>query len=179
MDAELGDAWTGGDALTVGYRMTRYSRRAQPSPLSNGMYLNVEIALRLTREPRRVGTPVPTRRPSRRAGRSSPSGPLRIETRRATFTHQTGADNDDPSPVFTYHYERDSRSGYPSCHLHMHAEPEHYQPAAGNSRRKSFSRLHLPTRRLTLEQIVRHVIQEHGVESLGADWREVLRRGEL
>ena len=88
------------------------------------MYLNVQVALQVIRSP------------------------LRLEMTDATFTYQAGGSLDDPRPVFEYHYQRDSRSGYPRCHMHVHATPRHY------TAEKPFSRLHLPTRRLTLEQIV-------------------------
>lgn len=148
--AELGDVWLGGDTdiLIVGHRTKRSSRRGQPVLLSNGMYLNVQIALQVIRNP------------------------LRLETTDATFTYQAGADLDNPRPVFEYHYQRDSRSGYPRCHLHVHATPHHYPGE------KPFARLHLPTRRLTLEQIVWHLIREHGVQPRRPDWHDILWRHE-
>ena len=100
------------------------SYRGQPVRLNNGMFLNIEIALQISRASQR------------------------LETTAATFTYQAGADNDNPCPVFTYHYDQHSRSRYPRCHMHVHAAPQHY---VGE---RSFSRLHLPTRRLTVEQIV-------------------------
>lgn len=134
--------------LVVGYRVARPPYLGRPVPLSNGMYLNVQMALQVTRNP------------------------TRLETTAATFTYQAGADLDDPRPVFEYHYERNSQSGYPRCHLHVHAAP------AGYALGKPFPRLHLPTRRITLEQVVWHLIQEHGVEPRRPDWHEVLWRNE-
>ena len=147
---ELGDVWLGGDTdvLIIGNRATRSSRRGQPAPLSNGMFLNVQIALRVIRSP------------------------LRLETTDATFTDQAGADLDDPRPVFEFHYQREAPAGYPRCHLHVHAAPRHYPG------QKPFARLHLPTRRITLEQVVWHLIQEHGVQPRRPDWRHVLWRHE-
>ena len=124
------------------------SYRGQPVRLNNGMFLNIEIALQINRTSQR------------------------LETTAATFTYQAGADNDDPRPVFAYHYDQHSRSGYPRCHMHVHAAPRHY---AGE---RSFSRPHLPTRRLTVEQIVWHLIQEHGVQPGRPDWHQVLWRHE-
>ncbi len=141
----LGDVWAGADTLIVGHRMApRPPYLGHPTLLSNGMYLNVQIALQVIQKP------------------------VRLETTRATFTYQAGADRDDPRPIFEYHYDRDSRTGYPICHLHVYAAPQHYTPE------RPFSRLHLPTRRLTLEQIVWHLIQEHGVEPRRPNWRKVL-----
>ena len=90
----------------------------------------------------------------------------------ATFTYQAGGDLDDPRPVFEYHYQGDSQSGYPRCHLHVHATPQHH------TGEKPFSRLNLPTRRITLEQIVWHLIQEHGIQPRHDDWHQVLWRHE-
>ena len=146
--SELGDVWTRPDRLIVGHCMAPPSYRSRPVPLSNGMYLNVQMALRV------VGYP------------------LRLETTDATFAYQAGSDLDDPRPVFEYHYERDSQSGYPRCHLHVFAAPAHYPLE------RPFPRLHLPTRRITLEQIVWHLIREHGVQPRRDDWHEVLWRHE-
>ena len=142
--------WLGGDTdvVLVGHRATRASRRGQPAPLSNGMYLNVQMAVQVVRNP------------------------LRLETTDATYAYQAGRDLDDPRPVFEYHYERDSQSGYPRCHLHVFASPAHYPLE------RPFPRLHLPTRRITLEQIVWHLIQEHGVQPRRDDWHDILWRHE-
>ncbi len=144
----LGAEWPGADRLIVGHRISPPSYRGQPVRLNNGMFLNIEIALQINRASQR------------------------LETTAATFTYQAGADNDSPCPVFTYHYDQHSRARYPRCHMHVHAAPQHY---VGE---RSFSRLHLPTRRLTVEQIVWHLIQEHGVQPRRADWHQVLWRHE-
>ena len=102
MPSELGDVWTRPDRLIVGHRMAPPSYRSQPVPLTNGMYLNVQIALQVIHNP------------------------VRLETTTATFSYQAAPDLDDPRPVFDYHYERDSQSGYPRSHLHVHATPQHY-----------------------------------------------------
>ena len=74
--AELGDVWLRGDTdvLIVGHRATRSSRRGQPAPLGNGMFLNVQLALQVMRSP------------------------LRLEMTDSTFTYQAGSDRDDPLP---------------------------------------------------------------------------------
>ena len=144
----LGAEWFGADRLIVGHRIAWPSYRGQPVRLSNGMYLNVEIALRVNRSSKR------------------------LETTAATFTYQAGTDNDDPCTVFAYHFDQNSRSGYPRCHLHVHATPQHYPSE------KAFPRLHLPTRRITLEQIVWHLIHEHGVHPRRDDWHDILWRHE-
>ena len=144
--------WSPRDVLIVGHRVTPPLYRGHPVRLSNGMYLNVEMTLRVNRE-------------------SDPAAAW-LETTRATYTYQASDDLDDPKPLFAYEYNRDPSFPYPRCHLHVHAAPEHY---AGS---KLFPRLHLPTRRITLEQIVWHLLQEHGVQPLRDDWHEVLWRNE-
>ncbi|MDE2990404.1 MAG: hypothetical protein OXU21_04965 [Chloroflexota bacterium] len=120
--------------------------------LSNSMYLNVEMTLRINRE--------------------SAKGPVLLETTRANYAYlQPCGDPGDLEPLFVYQYNRRTPFPYPRCHLHVHARPQHYRGA-------SFSRLHLPTRRITLEQVVWHLIQEHGVEPRRDDWHEVLWRHE-
>ena len=114
------------------------------------MFLNVELTLRVDDRPE-----------------------PRLETTRATYTYQAGRGLDESRPVFSYQYDRNSASPYPRCHLHVHAErPEHHAGA------KAFPRLHLPTRRISLEQVVWHLIQEHGVQPRRSDWHEVLWRHE-
>ena len=71
--SELGDVWTRPDRLIVGHRMAPPSYRGQPVPLSNGMYLNVQIALQVIRNP------------------------IRLAVTDATFTYQAGVDGRSPS----------------------------------------------------------------------------------
>ena len=123
--------WLGEDALVVGHQVTPSSRRGRPARLSNGMYLNVQMTLQIDRK----STDPPHRR---------------LETSRATYTYQAGEDLDEPRPVFSYQFDRSASSPHPRCHLHVYAAPEHYQGS-------SFRRLHLPTRRITLEQVVWHL----------------------
>ncbi len=113
------------------------------------MFLNVELTLR----PRETD-------------------PLHLTTTRASFTYQAGHDPDNPRPLFAYQYDRNAPFPYPRCHLHVFAAPDDY------AQERPFSRLHLPTRRITLEQIVWHLIQEHHVEPRRDDWRHVLWRHE-
>ena len=148
-DAELADAWPGNDALIVGHGVTPTSRRGRPVQLSNGMYLNVELTLR-----------------------ARDTAPRHLVTDRASYTYQAGHGVDDPRPLFAYQYDRNAAFPYPRCHLHVFAAPDDY------AQERPFSRLHLPTRRITLEQIVWHLIQEHDVEPRRDDWRQVLWRHE-
>ena len=141
--------WLGNDVLIVGHGVTPSSRRGQPVLLSNGMYLNVELTLRAYRRP------VP-----------------RLETVRATYSYQAGNKPDDRRPVFSYQFDRETPLPYPRSHLHVYASP------TGYAQDRAFHRLHLPTRRITLEQIVWHLIHEHGVQPRRPDWHQILWRHE-
>ena len=147
--AELGHVWPARDVLVVGHRVSHTSQHGWPVPLGNGMYLNVEMTLRVERRP------VP-----------------RLETTRASYTYQAGHHLDDPRPLFAYQYDRNAPAPYPRCHLHVFAAPDHYPLE------RPFPRLHLPTRRITLEQIVWHLIREHGIQPRRDDWHDVLWRHE-
>ncbi len=148
-NAELGHAWLAGDVLVIGHRVSHIAQHGWPVPLGNGMYLNVELTLAAD------DTTAP-----------------RLATTRASYTYQAGEGLDDPRPLFTYQYDRNAPFPYPRCHLHVFAAPNDYV------QERPFSRLHLPTRRITLEQIVWHLIQEHNVEPRRDDWRQVLWRHE-
>ena len=150
--ADLGDAWLDSDQLIVGHRVTRYPHVGNPALLTNGMYLNVQMTLRVHHGPN--------------------AGPPRLQTLRSAFRYQAGHDVDDPRPLFVYEYNRSAPPRYPRCHLHVFAAPDHY------TLERPFPRLHLPTRRITLEQIVWHLIHEHGVQPRRPDWHHVLWRHE-
>ena len=152
MAADLDDAWLGSDQLIVGHRVARYPHVGQPALLSNGMYLNVQMTLRVEHGPN-AGSP-------------------RIQTLRAAYRYQAGHALDDPRPLFVYEYNRSAPTRYPRTHLHVFGAPRHY------TGEKPFPRLHLPTRRITLEQIVWHLIHEHGVHPRRPDWRQTLWRHE-
>ena len=138
--------------LIVGHGVSRSSRRGRPARLSNGMYLNVQMTLRVNRSPN--------------------AGPPRLQTLRSAYRYQAGHDLDDPKPVFVYEYIRGAPPSYPRCHLHLFATPDHYPLE------RPFPRLHLPTRRITLEQVVWHLIHEHNVQPRRPDWHQVLWRHE-
>ena len=149
---DLGHAWLGADELVVGHQVARFPYIGRPVRLSNGMYLNVQMTLRVIRTP-------------------GPGAP-RLETLRSAYRYQAGHDLDDPKPMFVYEYSRNAPQAYPRCHLHVFAAPDHYPLE------RPFPRLHLPTRRITLEQIVWHLIREHGVQPRRDDWHDVLWRHE-
>lgn len=84
---------------------------------------------------------------------------------------------DDLDWVFRYEYEvepLDPGANYPAGHLHVNAEPRNYTRI---ETLKDFPKLHLPTRRVSLEEITWHLINEHTLDVDSADkgkWFELL-----
>ena len=65
--------WLVGNVLVVGHRVSESSQHGWPVRLSNGMYLNVEMTSRVNRQ-------------------SAEPPHVRLETTRATYSYQAGAD---------------------------------------------------------------------------------------
>lgn len=82
--------------------------------------------------------------------------------------------DDDDSWIFRYEYQREpgDKYPYPLAHLHLNAVPEGYPGP------KPFPRLHMPTGRVTIEAVVRHLLDEHAVPALSPNWREMLSAAE-
>lgn len=81
---------------------------------------------------------------------------------------------DDDSWIFRYEYQREpgEKYPYPLAHLHLNANPDGYPGP------KPFPRLHLPTGRVTIEMIARHLLDEHVVPAISPDWQEELKAAE-
>ena len=109
-----------------------------PVPLGNGHFLGIRIRVRLSR---RAAT-----------------------TEAASISYWSSDELMDENWIFRYDYEgAEAEAGgyqYPVAHLHINATPRSYRGA------KPFPRLHFPTRRLSLEEIIRHLIVEHDVPTL-------------
>jgi hypothetical protein len=109
-----------------------------PVPLGNGHFLGIRIRLRLSK------------------------GAAMTEA--ASISYWSSGELVDESWIFRYDYERaEAEAGgyqYPVAHLHVNATPPSYRGS------KPFPRLHFPTRRLSLEEIIRHLIVEHDVPTL-------------
>ena len=85
------------------------------------------------------------------------------------YTYQESEDPD--SWIFRYEYKREPLPDYryPKAHLHINAEPDAYPGS------KPFPRLHIPTGRVTIEQIVRHLLDEHAMPCISPNhWQDVL-----
>lgn len=88
-----------------------------------------------------------------------------VTTLATSISYRRSADPRCEDWIFRYEYGREIASvggyPYPVSHLHVNAEPSYYRGT------KPFPDLHLPTRRLSLEEIIQHLIVEHDVPTLG------------
>ncbi|MBI4491995.1 MAG: hypothetical protein HY690_04310 [Chloroflexi bacterium] len=71
---------------------------------------------------------------------------------------------DEQAWIFRYEYERKVQPGYPYSPAHLHINVEGLSAQVGS---KTFKKLHFPTGRVSLEQVLTHLIIEFGVEVLG------------
>jgi len=76
----------------------------------------------------------------------------------------------DHQEILSYHWHPDTPNSVGFPHMHLGA-------GTGMARRELF-RAHLPTGRITLEDMVRLTIIEFGVQPYRDDWREVLAANE-
>ncbi|MGH3545436.1 MAG: hypothetical protein ACRDPW_05880 [Mycobacteriales bacterium] len=94
-------------------------------------------------------------------------GPYKVSTRGYLYSIQSA----DGAEVLSYHWHPFGNSAVTRPHLHMGAvalAPE------GLITKKA----HLPTARISLEQVLRWCITELGVSALREDWERVLNDGE-
>jgi hypothetical protein len=85
------------------------------------------------------------------------------------------ADESEHSWIFRYEYQREPvlPYRYPRSHIHINATPATYRGA------KAFPELHLPAgTRVTIESVLRHLIEEHDVPPLSPAWSQTLDRTE-
>lgn len=139
------------DAALIAIGVTRKNLIGEAARLTNGMFLKVRLELQVLED--------------------------RLPTMRASFIYQPSEAANESNWVFRFEYVRKpqldpQKLPYPRSHVHINCHPQGY------GGQKSFPDLHLPTRRVTLEQVVWHLIQEHEVKPLRKDWQEVLRRNE-
>ncbi len=134
--------------------------KIEPIELKNGGFLKFEHMVRVLDSPG----------PERRLNKTTMLG----------YSYQYSTTSpDDPDWVFRYEYEvepLDPKARYPAGHLHVNATPGNY---ARIETVKDFPSLHLPTRRLSFEEIVWHLANEHtpGVSSPDKEgWFEFLNR---
>lgn len=79
--------------------------------------------------------------------------------------------DDDEKHVFRWEYIREPPERYiPQSHLHLYGN---------NSNIGRLERVHFPTRRLSVEQIIAHLIIEYNVPPRAQKWFEILAKGHL
>lgn len=134
--------------------------KIEPIELKNGGFLKLRYVVRVLDEP------------------GTDRGLHKMTTLSYSYQYSTTSP-DDPDWVFRYEYETqplDPKARYPAGHLHVNATPGNY---ARVETIKDFPSLHLPTRRLTFEEIVWHLANEHtpGVNSPDKEgWFEFLNK---
>jgi hypothetical protein len=72
--------------------------------------------------------------------------------------------DDEDRWIFRYDYSLNPEENVPHAHLHVNAEK-------GD---EPLRHIHFPTGRLSIEQIIAHLICEHGIESKRTDWLDFL-----
>jgi hypothetical protein len=102
-----------------------------------------------------------------------------------TAAYLYALDDEHGRELFAYHWHPDvagqEQVSYPHLHIGHGAVDVALLDAAQHSRqhnalRAEFHRLHLPTRRIALEDVIRVTIEQFQVEPARADWSRVLQR---
>jgi hypothetical protein len=99
----------------------------------------------------------------------------RVKVQSSSYQYQT--DKAGTDWLFRFDYERNPRNQYPGAHLQINAEP----CAAGwLPSKKRLGRVHFPTRRTSLEAVLRLLIEDFGVRASRREnvWRAVLAASE-
>jgi hypothetical protein len=91
-----------------------------------------------------------------------PRGPYKC----STTSYVYALDDDQSKEVISYQWHPSGRSHVTWPHLHL--------GAGAHVERHDLSAAHLPTGRISIEEMLRLAIDELGVEPLRADWRDVM-----
>ena len=84
-------------------------------------------------------------------------GPWKV----STSAYYYGIKDGEGREILAYHWHPGIGSTYP--HLHFHS---------GTG--KLLTKAHIPTRRISLEEVLRFTIEELGVKPLRSNWKEIL-----
>lgn len=95
-----------------------------------------------------------------------------LTTREYRYVYQSSESPNDWIFRFEYEREPEGDNPYPRAHIHLNACPTTYSGA------KEFDKLHLPTGRVTLEDILRHLVIEHAVQPVSPNWEQKLKQTE-
>jgi hypothetical protein len=82
-------------------------------------------------------------------------GQFWLTTLRSVYSWQVT--DDDASWLVRWEYDRDGAGPYPSSHIHVNAEPVDYEGE------KYFPKLHLPSGRVAIEDVLEFLVTEQGV----------------
>jgi hypothetical protein len=137
---------------------TLAGRQLQPVRLTDGRYLRVIVSLFLDDSDR----------------------PAKLKVKEASFQYQTSPDFADSvtGEIFRYDYARmPGKNPHPTAHLNIHAaltEPD-CLPAS-----KPLARVHFPTARVSLEAVIRCLVEQFDVptNSKAPVWRALLTESE-
>jgi hypothetical protein len=91
-----------------------------------------------------------------------------------SYSYSYQATEDENSWTLRYDYVREPPPGYryPRFHVHVSASPTSYRGP------RSFPDLHLPTGRVTIEELLRHLVREHAIGPISGAWETTLREAE-
>lgn len=92
----------------------------------------------------------------------------------AAYRYVLQADVTHESWLARWEYLRERPSGYPYALGHVHVRADFAQPLRAGPADKALSRMHLPTARVALELVLRHVIAEWGVQAKTDAWSQIL-----
>ncbi|HXG35455.1 MAG TPA: hypothetical protein VNL15_00635 [Dehalococcoidia bacterium] len=88
-----------------------------------------------------------------------------VEISEGRYVFSESANPDDESAWFLrYEYERSPAPGKPQGHLHVNAERKGI----------NIKHIHLPVSRISIEQLIAHLILEHEIQSLDPKAMEIL-----
>lgn len=95
----------------------------------------------------------------------------RVKVRSSSYQYQL--DREGEQPIFRYDYFRFPRKQYPASHLQIYGTLAYAQQV-------DLDRVHFPTHRVSLEAVIRSLIEEFGVQSRTQPefWRPLLAESE-
>jgi hypothetical protein len=88
-----------------------------------------------------------------------PNGKIIVEE--AVWVYSLSPQPEEGKWVFRYDYRLSPQDNYPCAHIHINAG--------------QFKGVHFPTSRVSIEQIVAHLIIEHGIKPKCENWFDILK----
>jgi len=85
----------------------------------------------------------------------------KIIVEETVWRYSPSSDPDKEEWIFRYDYRLNPQDDYPCAHIHVNAS--------------GLDKFHFPTSRVSIEQIVAHLITEHGVKPKCTNWFDLLR----